>query len=359
MDLTPSLAAIRHPYRVVGIAKFMNVAGAQEALLRLSRQLRARGYDAEVWFLYQEAVAFQGEPGVRVLMPQAKLSPLEYLKLFFKLRSELAAHKPDAVLGFLPLGAVFGSLAAQLAGVKVRIASQRALADTFGKVMRLLDRFWGSLGIYTGVVCVSGAVKRSFGHYPRAYQDKLSVIYNGIEWTPSPLSRDEARKAFQIPLDAKVFLALGRMKTQKNYPFLLERIAETPGALLVIGGDGELRPSIEAKIADLGIGDRVRLLGNVDREGVRTLYAAADVFVMSSLYEGQSNAVLEAMNAGVPMIVSDIPMNRETLASGRANRPACSLRSTIPPRGERASPDCATTPANARGWPSPPSDWSK
>ena len=185
--------------------------------------------------------------------------------------------------------------------------------------MRLLDRLWGTLGVYTRIVCVSDAVLHSFDDYPKAYRDKLSVVHNGIEWTPSPLSREEARARFGLPQDALVLLALGRMKTQKNYLYLLERVAETPGVLLVVGGDGELRPQVEAKIAELGISDRVRLLGNVEREGVNALYAASDVFVMSSLYEGQSNAVLEAMNAGLPMVVSDIPMNRETLVDAEGS----------------------------------------
>ena len=217
------------------------------------------------------------------------------------------------MLGFLPLGAVFGALAAQTAGVKVRIASQRAPGPTFGRAMRLLDRLWGTLGVYTGIVCVSQAVRDSFAAYPAAYRAKLQVVHNGIEWTPSALTREQARAKWAIPSNAHVLLALGRMKTQKNYGYLLERVAETPGVTLLVGGDGELKGEVEAKIAALNIGDRVRLLGNVERDGVRELYKACDVFVMSSLYEGQSNAVLEAMHAGLPMVVSDIPMNRETL----------------------------------------------
>ncbi len=305
-------APATRPLKVVGVASFMNVAGAQEALVRVARRLRARGHETEVVFLYEEAPAFAGEPHVSVLTQKPKLSPAEYVSTFLKLRRWLIAARPDAVLGFLPLGAVFGALAAWSAGVKVRIASQRAPGPTFGRAMRLLDRLWGTLGVYTRIVCVSDAVLHSFDDYPKAYRDKLSVVHNGIEWTPSPLSREEARARFGLPQDALVLLALGRMKTQKNYLYLLERVAETPGVLLVVGGDGELRPQVEAKIAELGISDRVRLLGNVEREGVNALYAASDVFVMSSLYEGQSNAVLEAMNAGLPMVVSDIPMNRET-----------------------------------------------
>jgi len=109
------------------------------------------------------------------------------------------------------------------------------------------------------------------------------------------------------------FLAIGRMKTQKNYRFMLERLAETPGIVLFIAGDGELREGLEGAAAELAVADRVRFLGNVSRSGVRELLSACDAFIQTSAYEGQSNAVLEAMHAGMPIIVSDIPMQRETL----------------------------------------------
>jgi glycosyltransferase involved in cell wall biosynthesis len=206
-----------------------------------------------------------------------------------------------------------GAVAALLAGVPVRIASQRAPGPTFGKVMRMLDRLWGSIGLYSKIICVSGAVKDSFADYPSAYRDKLSVVHNGIEWSPSPLDRAQARAQFQLPQDQVLILALGRMKRQKNYSFLLDRIAETPGAFLVVAGDGEERPMLEAIVRDKNIASRVRFLGNVDRSGAVALLKAADVFVQPSLYEGQSNAVLEAMHAGLPIIVSDIPEQRETV----------------------------------------------
>ena len=303
----------KRPLKIFAIASFMNVAGAQEALVRLSRQLRNRGHQVEVRFLYQEAVAFEGDRHVKALVNKPRLGASGYLKAFGMLLGELRRAKPDAVICFMPLGTVMGAMAALLAGVPVRIASQRAPGPTFGKVMRLLDRAWGTIGLYSKIICVSGAVKDSFADYPSAYRRKLSVVHNGIEWSPSPLDKVQARDQFQLPQDQVLILALGRMKRQKNYKFLLERIAETPGAFLVVAGDGEERPMLEAILREKNIASRVRFLGNVDRPGAVALLKAADIFVQPSLYEGQSNAVLEAMHAGLPIIVSDIPEQRETV----------------------------------------------
>lgn len=74
-----------------------------------------------------------------------------------------------------------------------------------------------------------------------------------------------------------------------------------------------MKPQLEAQASALGVSDRVIFLGAVDRVAVRRLLQASDVFLQPSLYEGQSNAVLEAMHQGLPIIVSDIPEQRETV----------------------------------------------
>jgi glycosyltransferase involved in cell wall biosynthesis len=301
------------PRKIVGVISFMNAAGAQEALLRLGRQLRARGHDMEVWFLYEEDKIHQNEPAIRVFFHKPALSMMEYLHCFWRLYRALKQEKPDAVIGFLPLGNVFGMAAAALAGVPLRIASQRAPGNTFGSVMRKLDRMLGTIGVYQEIVCVSNAVEDSFAGYPAAYRKKLRVVHNGIDWTPSPSSKAEARAKLDLPADKFLAIAIGRMKTQKNYEFLLRSFAGAPDVTLAIAGDGAQRPELEALAKSLGIAERVIFLGALDRGDIRELLRAADMFVQASLYEGQSNAVLEAMHEGLPILVSDIPSQRESV----------------------------------------------
>lgn len=299
--------------KIVCVASFMNAAGAQEAIVRVAEQLCVRGHDARVFFLYKEKEAFAGKSFVNVISNKGDLSLLNYLSVFTALLKVLKREKPDAVICFMPLGTVMGCLAAFMSGIPIRIASQRAPGPTFGKIMRLLDRVWGSTSIYTRIVCVSEAVRQSFRGYARTYWNKLLVVHNGICWQPSALSKEEARRRFDLPHDKLLFMAAGRIKYQKNYPFLIDRVRDVPDMHLVIAGDGEDRPELEATIRQYGIEDRVIRLGAIKHSDVVDLYAACDVFVQTSLYEGQSNATLEAMHAGLPIIVSDISMQRETL----------------------------------------------
>jgi glycosyltransferase involved in cell wall biosynthesis len=299
--------------KIVGIISFMNAAGAQEALLRLMRQLRLRGHDTEVWFLYAKSPCYRGAPGVRVILDKPHLSPLDIPILFFRLLHMLRHGRPDVVVGFLPLANVLGMIAAWLDGVPLRIASHRAPEPTFGRLMQLIDRQLGSRGVYDRIVCVSRSVMESFSGYPETYRARMSVVNNGIEWTPSSRNKNAARSSFGIPDSYPLLVATGRFVPQKNYDLMVRAIATTPRLRLAIAGDGPLRPAAEALAKDLGAEDRIHMLGSLPHERVKDLLRAADCFVQTSLYEGQSNSILEAMHEGLPIICSDIPTQRETV----------------------------------------------
>lgn len=303
------------PKKIIGVISFMNAAGAQEALLRLMRQLRLRGHDTEVWFLYAKSSCYRGQPGVRVLLDKKHLSPLDLPVLFKRLLAMLRQTRPDAVVGFLPLANIMGLAAAWFTGVRLRIASQRSPGPTFGRGMQFLDRFLGMRGIYNKIVCVSRSVMDSFGGYPQAYRERLSVVNNGIEWTPSDKSRAEARASFGLPDSFPLLVATGRFVPQKNYDLMVRVLATTPRIRLAIAGDGPLRQAAQALADDLGAQDRIHFLGSLAHDRVTDLLRAADGFIQTSLFEGQSNSILEAMHEGMPIICSDIPMQRETVCA--------------------------------------------
>jgi glycosyltransferase involved in cell wall biosynthesis len=151
------------------------------------------------------------------------------------------------------------------------------------------------------------------------------VIYNGVDqayFNSAAIaeSRDQLRLRYGLPLDAFVAISVALLRPEKQQVHLVQAIAALAArglpihALLV--GEGVQRASIEHCIADLGMRERVRLLGAVD--DVRPLLMLADAFVLTSTAgETFSNAALEAMAMGLPVILSRIAGAAEMVEVGR------------------------------------------
>jgi glycosyltransferase involved in cell wall biosynthesis len=101
----------------------------------------------------------------------------------------------------------------------------------------------------------------------------------------------------------------------KRHVFLLRVFAEAlkkmPNLELLLAGDGPLRPGLEQQVRNLNLGERVIFLG--DQSNIAAVLASLDVSVLTSASESRSNAILEAMAAGLPVVASDIPGNRELI----------------------------------------------
>jgi glycosyltransferase involved in cell wall biosynthesis len=338
--------------KTIFLVSFMNVAGGQEAAVRVARGLRARGRDAEVWFLYREAdvPGFRREPFVRVLLDRERPGVRGYLTIFWRLYTELRRARPEATVSFLPLANVGGQVVAMLAGVRRRIASARSPVSTYSRAMRLGDRLNARLGVYRGIVAVTREVGAGYGGLPARVRRRTRVVHNGIAWQPSALDRAAARAKLGLPAEGFLAASVGRFKEQKNYPFQVRIAAELQTARIVVAGDGPLRPEIEARIRAAGVEDRLLLLGNLSREAIADLYAAADAFLQPSLYEGQSNALLEAMHAGLPVLVSDVADQRETIIDDRGEAGGLLIGLDDPKPWAAALDRLAGNPAEAERW---------
>jgi len=115
------------------------------------------------------------------------------------------------------------------------------------------------------------------------------------------------RTRFSIPEGDRLLIFVGRLGLEKNIDLLIEAMArmKTPGARLLLVGNGPHRPDLERHIARLGLKDRVTFTGYLQHEDVAAAYAASEVFFFASLSETQGLVVAEAMASGLPVIAVD------------------------------------------------------
>lgn len=151
-------------------------------------------------------------------------------------------------------------------------------------------------------------------------EGKIRVIHNGIDtnyFKPSTISeRATLRSQYGLEMGYVGVLFVGRLDPAKNlenliriWPKVLQR---APRATLFLVGDGVLRPALEAVATQLSVLSCIRFIGGVPFP--LRFYQACDIFVFPSRFEGLSNALLEAMSCGLPVLASDIAGNKEVLA---------------------------------------------
>ncbi|HXM06264.1 MAG TPA: glycosyltransferase, partial [Candidatus Acidoferrum sp.] len=128
--------------------------------------------------------------------------------------------------------------------------------------------------------------------------------------------RNEAvRAAAGAGPNDRLLLCVSRLGREKNVEVLLEAMAAAgdPGLRLAVAGDGPDRGRLEVRAAELGVAERTRFMGVQPRESLPDLYAGCDAFCMPSTTETQGLVLAEALAAGAPLIVSDVPQSRDVL----------------------------------------------
>ncbi|TAM52324.1 MAG: glycosyltransferase family 1 protein [Acidobacteria bacterium] len=145
--------------------------------------------------------------------------------------------------------------------------------------------------------------------------ERARVVRNGVELARfrGPHDRGEARRALGIPEAAVVACFVGRLETQKGIDTLVEAFATLPvealDLYLLVAGDGSLRSGLEEAVRGGGRNDRVRFLSF--RKDVEKVLGASDIFVLPSRFEAMPIALIEAMAAGLPSVVTDVGDNAE------------------------------------------------
>ncbi|MGI9452122.1 MAG: glycosyltransferase family 4 protein [Geminicoccaceae bacterium] len=302
--------------KIVAAITHNDQGGAQEALTRLCHALVDRGHRVSLWYLYKEGSVVDPDLPYRFVLEKEAPTALDYGLIAAKLGMMLLRERPTALISFLPLANVMTQTLGWALQIPVRIASQRNPVQTYSRAMQLFDWYFGTCGSYTGIVVNSKDVQSSVARYPWPYRCRTQIIHNGVDPTKwDGGNRLEARSHFRMKGGEVALVSIGRLAKQKNQVLLIQILAALKNFRLFLAGSGPELPMLRTEAERMGVSERVAFLGTLDHSETRLLLDAADIFALPSLFEGQSNALLEAMSAGRPIVTSDIPSHRETLSS--------------------------------------------
>jgi glycosyltransferase involved in cell wall biosynthesis len=143
---------------------------------------------------------------------------------------------------------------------------------------------------------------------------RVNVLRNGVDLDFfRPVLRDGARR--QFGLTRRTLGSVGHLVERKGHHHVIAALPRMPDTELIIAGDGEMLPALKDLAERLGVADRVRFLGAINQETLRTLYTALDALVLASSREGWANVLLESMACGTPVVASAVWGTPEVVAS--------------------------------------------
>ncbi len=299
--------------------------GAESQLVMLAVELHRRGKHCEVFALRAVGELLQTLEDQGVSVHNGGFSEgrdrVALLRGAWKLWNCIYKSRPCVVHTFLPLSNFIGSFIARSAGASVVITSRRGLGihqETDSR-WKYLDRISDLLSTIISVN--SRAVGKDAIQRDNVSKKDIICIYNGIDLTrfsSTAIQRDFMRESLGLSSTEFAWVKVANLAEYKGHVDLLKAFAKIvnnySARLFLVGRDLGAQQSIEDIVAKYCLEGKVVFLGN--RNDVPQILAAMDGYVMASHSEGFSNAILEAMAAGLPIVATNVGGNAEALQNG-------------------------------------------
>lgn len=267
--------------------------GAERVISILSNELTKRGWKIHICTMLFSAIGYELDPKIDVidLSQENNNQIIDTPRMIKQLRKTIKKINPDAVISFMLTINIITWMATR--GLDVRFIPSERNDPSTG---RGIIKHWLSCKAYATSYKTVFQTERAKSFYSKRIQDRSIII-------PNPVNVDQKRDTNP----KHKIVSVGRLEIQKNRRLLIEAFSDVnkcyPDYTLDIYGEGSQENELRALINDLKLGEKVFLHGNVT--DVHKQIADAEIFVLSSDYEGLSNALLEAMAMGLPCIATD------------------------------------------------------
>lgn len=315
----------------------MAAGGAQKAMLLLARGLKEAGHTVTLVTMYDTddyVTIFEAEYGLEIIDLRLKqegntsLNPfvtsIGILHGLYRLYRLMRDIRPDLLQTFTHYSNIIGPFIAWLAGVPVRVSSQRSLLADRPRWLLTLDRLVANSFLVHKMTAVSNQTKQFCCIEQGIHPSKLLTIYNGIDnekyqMDLLPEQQQTLRSAVNLTNEDTIILTVARLSIEKGHRYLLESVPLihqlVPNAHFLLVGEGQLEAELRQEVKAHGLESHVHFLGM--RQDIPELLAMSQLFILPSLSEGLPNVLLEAMSADVPVVATDLGSCREIITNGQ------------------------------------------
>ena len=305
--------------KLVHIINGLGLGGGERFLADLVAHLDTTCFEQRVLCLYKAGPFSQPIEAAGIPVDVLGLGRHMRLNGWIQVWQTLRKQPIDIVHTHLTEACWYGLPAAWLANVPVRVAHLQNCHWQFPLKLRILDR---TTSIFANAAIACSEAVRDFYltefHYPAP---KLHVVYNSVDFSRFENSSNRtttARCILNLPRDALILVTVASLTEQKGHSYLLEAMSDVlefcPQTLLLLVGDGYLRRTLEQFSQERGLYESVRFLGK--RTDVPLILAAADLFVLPSLWEGLPLVLTEAGAAGLPVVATKVDGISEVVEDG-------------------------------------------
>jgi len=296
--------------KVLHVITGLGVGGAE---LQLRSILQHTRHESDVVTLYNPGPVAEMITGDGGRVRDLGMTRNTELPALLRLARLIRAGAYDVVHTHLYRSCIYGRLAARLVGTSVVVTTEHSIGETHLERRRMT---LGVRALYLGTdlcsdatIAVSDAVAHRLTKWGVPAR-KIEVIPNGLDFNRvafDTAARDNIRDEFNLPRDAYVIGVLGRLDPIKRFDLVIRAAAPLldEAHRLLIVGDGQIRPDLEAEAARHGVAELVTFAG--ERHDVAAMLSSLDLFIASSEQETFGLSVLEALANGIPVLYTTCP----------------------------------------------------